>query len=114
MWRLEEGSTWYFQVRAYNDIGASDWKQLAQPATTPLSPDIVDTPKDHLAVAVQKNGSNAVAGTYYSFEYDGIGNRTKAVGRSNYGGATTYTHYKLNQIAWSKYSADAESLSIRN
>ncbi len=94
---LDEGETWYYRVYATNGHGASGVSP-ERSATTQENPDLVDPPKDHLAVAMQKDGSNLHAGSYYTYEYDGIGNRTAYVGRSNYGGATTYTHNKLNQL----------------
>ncbi len=67
-------------------------------ATTPTPPAALSTPKDHLAFANAKNGSNARPGDYYSYTYDGIGNRLTKQARSGFGDASDYTPNILNQV----------------
>ncbi len=50
------------------------------------------------AVATAQNEASLRAGMFFTYEYDGVGNRTKSTSRSGSGGAREYSYNKLNQM----------------
>jgi hypothetical protein len=74
----DPNTTYYYRVQACTANASSDYAAIAR-ATTPWWPLAVNPPKDHLATAVAtRSGTdpNALPGRFFSYSYDGIGNRT--------------------------------------